>query len=182
MIGFIIRNYYPRNSYNQIIMVGTHIIIDLHGVSDSTFELVHKNNFASFNDFVINVIKNNGATPLNSVVHHFNNVGSFTVLYLLAESHLSLHTWPEKNYIAMDVFTCGDSNTTNIANELKKFFKPEFVCEKIYVRGENEIDIMETTKINIENKPIVNKFSLLNFTIGLLFLLYVYKLICVFNF
>ncbi len=51
--------------------------------------------------------KNSGATLLNLITHRFTPQG-ITGLALLAESHLSIHTWPESRYAAVDVFTCGD--------------------------------------------------------------------------
>src|SRR5690606_21002118 len=48
-----------------------------------------------------------GATMLSHVVHRFTPHG-VTALGLLAESHISIHTWPERGYVACDVFTCGD--------------------------------------------------------------------------
>jgi S-adenosylmethionine decarboxylase len=48
-----------------------------------------------------------GATIMESAFHRFEPQGvSGTVI--LAESHLSIHTWPEKGYAAMDFYTCGD--------------------------------------------------------------------------
>ena len=48
-----------------------------------------------------------GATLLQLITHHFPPHGG-TGLALLAESHISIHTWPESGYAAVDVFTCGD--------------------------------------------------------------------------
>lgn len=47
------------------------------------------------------------ATILNSYIHKFSPQGVSGVL-VLAESHLSIHTWPELNYAAIDIFTCGE--------------------------------------------------------------------------
>ena len=48
-----------------------------------------------------------GATIVQSVFHRFNPHGVSGVV-VIAESHLSIHTWPEYGYAAVDVFTCGD--------------------------------------------------------------------------
>jgi S-adenosylmethionine decarboxylase len=47
-----------------------------------------------------------GSTLLSLTSHHFDPQG-VTALGLLAESHISIHTWPENGYAAADVFTCG---------------------------------------------------------------------------
>jgi len=48
-----------------------------------------------------------GATLLEEIAIEFTPQG-ITAVCLLSESHLSIHTWPEKNYAAVDVFTCGE--------------------------------------------------------------------------
>lgn len=55
-----------------------------------------------------------GATILNVHAHQFTPQG-VTVLLLLAESHLSVHTWPEHGMVAADVFTCGESTNPEAA-------------------------------------------------------------------
>ncbi|MCG9891600.1 MAG: adenosylmethionine decarboxylase [Thermosynechococcaceae cyanobacterium MS004] len=50
--------------------------------------------------------KQANATLLNEVLHQFEPHG-ITALALLSESHISIHTWPEVGYAALDVFTCG---------------------------------------------------------------------------
>lgn len=49
-----------------------------------------------------------GATVLNTSSHKFSPHG-VSVIVMIAESHLSIHTWPEYNYAACDVFTCGNT-------------------------------------------------------------------------
>ena len=77
--------------------------------------------------FLNKVIDTHNVTKLDSVEHKFEPQG-VTVVYLLAESHLSIHTWPEKNAAAIDFFTCGKydfniDSDTNIINLIKKHFK-----------------------------------------------------------
>lgn len=48
-----------------------------------------------------------GATILHSHFHHFTPNGGVSGVIVLAESHISIHTWPERNYAAVDVFMCG---------------------------------------------------------------------------
>jgi S-adenosylmethionine decarboxylase len=50
-----------------------------------------------------------GATLLETISYKFQPQG-VTAVALLAESHISIHTWPEKGSASVDVFTCGDSN------------------------------------------------------------------------
>jgi len=55
------------------------------------------------------------ATVLNLISNKFEPQG-VTAIALLAESHLSIHTWPESNYSAVDIFTCGQNMKPNIAS------------------------------------------------------------------
>ena len=116
-------------------IIGTHLIVDMYNIDKNTFIKLSKENYDIFDNFIQEIIKNNDASLLNKTVHHFDDNGAFTSLYLLAESHLSIHTWPENNFIAIDVFTCGKTNTQNIANELKKYLEPGYCNEYVKIRG-----------------------------------------------
>ncbi len=53
-------------------------------------------------------VRRSGATIVRSVFHRYNPQGVSGVV-VIAESHISIHTWPEYGYAAVDFFTCGDS-------------------------------------------------------------------------
>ena len=55
----------------------------------------------------IRAIEIAGMKLIDKKIHQFTPRG-LTGIYLLAESHLSFHTWPEKNFISIDLYTCGD--------------------------------------------------------------------------
>jgi len=50
-----------------------------------------------------------GATILMSHIHEFDSSGGVTGVVLLAESHISIHTWPEHGFAAVDIFMCGEA-------------------------------------------------------------------------
>tara|TARA_B100000768_G_scaffold110096_1_gene102078 strand:- start:1113 stop:1469 length:357 start_codon:yes stop_codon:yes gene_type:complete len=52
-------------------------------------------------------LKKSNMNVLNGLVHQFEPQGT-TAVWILAESHMALHTYPEQNFLAVDVFTCGD--------------------------------------------------------------------------
>ena len=56
------------------------------------------------------------ATVLNLISNKFEPQG-VTAIALLAESHISIHTWPESNYSAIDIFTCGQNMLPEIASQ-----------------------------------------------------------------
>ena len=56
------------------------------------------------------------ATVLNLISNKFEPQG-VTAIALLAESHISIHTWPESNYSAVDIFTCGQNMLPKLASQ-----------------------------------------------------------------
>jgi len=56
------------------------------------------------------------ATVLNLISNKFEPQG-VTAIALLAESHISIHTWPESNYSAVDIFTCGRNMLPELASQ-----------------------------------------------------------------
>lgn len=64
-----------------------------------------------------------GATILHERFHQFEPHG-FTGYLLLAESHISIHTWPEERYAALDIFTCGPMQTKRILHRVRQTFQP----------------------------------------------------------
>jgi S-adenosylmethionine decarboxylase len=76
---------------------------------------------------LIDAAKRAGNTPLKFSYHKFNPHGITGVL-LLAESHIAFHSWPEFNFLAIDIFTCGNKAFPEKALKyLKKIFKPKRV-------------------------------------------------------
>ena len=80
-------------------MVGKHCILELYDCDSSKL-----NDEAFLRDTITDAAKRAGATLLNLITHRFEPQG-VTGLALLAESHISIHTWPEAGYAAVDVFT-----------------------------------------------------------------------------
>jgi len=64
------------------------------------------------------------ATLLHIHLHQFTTGGGITGVALLAESHISVHTWPERDYAAFDVFMCGDARPDKAVELLQEVFQP----------------------------------------------------------
>lgn len=64
------------------------------------------------------------ATVLDVNLHDFGDRFGFTGVALLAESHISIHTWPENGYAAIDIFMCGDAQPMRSLEVLRQYFKP----------------------------------------------------------
>jgi len=73
-------------------------------------------------------------TVLGEEEHKFEPQG-FTGMLLLAESHISIHTYPERGYAAIDVFTCGGGLTEKAIKHLKDTLAPDRVKEVVVQRG-----------------------------------------------
>ncbi|MEN2991550.1 adenosylmethionine decarboxylase [Tistrella sp. BH-R2-4] len=65
-----------------------------------------------------------GATALGSSVHHFGHGLGVTGIIMLAESHISIHSWPEFGYAAVDVFVCGKADPHLAVASLQRAFHP----------------------------------------------------------
>ena len=86
-------------------------------------------------EILIEAVKRANNTPLKVAIHKFQPQG-ITGIVLLAESHIALHTWPEFNYVAIDIYTCGDKAAPEKALDyLQKQFKPKKVEIKKIKRG-----------------------------------------------
>ena len=84
---------------------------------------------------LIEAIKASKATLLKIELHNFSPQG-ISGMAIIAESHISIHTWPERRYAAIDIFTCGQKvKPEKAVAVLKKFFKPKRVELKEIKRG-----------------------------------------------
>ena len=111
---------------------GTHLIIDLWGARglddiDYVRATLHE------------AVKRAGATLLHIHLHHFTPNGGVSGVAVLAESHISIHSWPETDYAALDVFMCGDSEPHNAVEALREAFEPSRIDVQEYLRGEREL-------------------------------------------
>lgn len=110
--------------------IGTHLICDMWQCNYSDDEELLKK-------LLVAAAKKANATVLNVSSHKFDPAG-VTVIVLLAESHISLHSWPEYNYVGIDVFTCGKQMDPRSAiNYLKRALKPKVTETKKVIRGRN---------------------------------------------
>jgi S-adenosylmethionine decarboxylase len=82
-----------------------------------------------------------GATVLDVRVHGFGDGGGITGVAILAESHISLHTWPERDYIALDIFLCGNRDPKPALEALRLALRPGRVKVSSHCRGaEGQVD------------------------------------------
>jgi S-adenosylmethionine decarboxylase len=105
------------------------------------------NNLDSVKETLVEAARRAQATIVDVVFHEFNPFGISGVV-VIAESHLSIHTWPEYRYAAVDVFSCGDVLQPEVA---ANYLAEQFGAERMSV-----VEVQRGTFVN-PARPIVNK-------------------------
>lgn len=109
-------------------VAGRHFILDFYGASYLT-------DLKFMEQALVDASKVAGATLLHTHLHKFAEGEGITGVALLAESHISVHSWPEREYAAFDIFMCGDAQPERAIDLLKTLFKPNRVESKEILRG-----------------------------------------------
>jgi S-adenosylmethionine decarboxylase len=105
---------------NGVKFAGTHLLVDLWGATNLCDpELI--------DHALREAAEAAGATILHSHFHHFSPNGGVSGVLVLAESHISIHTWPERDFAAIDIFMCGACDPHLSIPALKEAFKPATV-------------------------------------------------------
>lgn len=113
---------------NGVRCAGTHLIIDLlDGEGLDNLELMES--------VLRDCVTEAGATLLHIHLHHFTPNGGISGVAVLAESHISVHSWPENGFAAFDVFMCGEAKPELCVEILRKAFKAKRVVVSEHLRG-----------------------------------------------
>ncbi len=108
----------------------THLLVELWDADKETLNSVTDTRTA-----LLEAARHAKVTVLHSAFHRFSPVGVSGVV-VIAESHITIHTWPEVGYAAADVFTCGDQAVPELAAEhLAKALGAKRVEVKRLIRG-----------------------------------------------
>ncbi len=111
-----------------IAYAGTHLIVDLWNAS-------RLDDLEAVDHALRRAAEVAGATLLNIDLHRFSPTGGISGVAVLAESHISIHTWPERSYAAVDIFMCGDAVPHRAVPVLKEAFAPESLTLVEHRRG-----------------------------------------------
>jgi S-adenosylmethionine decarboxylase len=106
---------------------GAHLIVDIYGGS-------RLNDLDHIEETLRKCVAASGATLLHIHLHHFQPQGVSGVA-VLAESHISIHTWPERAYAAVDVFMCGEAQPHKAIEVLRHAFHPRMLTVSEHRRG-----------------------------------------------
>lgn len=109
---------------------GQHVILDLYGVTQALLSDPQLTE-----SIMLTVARELNATVLQSHLHHFGKNLGVTGVLLLAESHMSIHTWPENGFAAIDIFMCGNKDMKQAIQLFIQAFAPTQHDVKIIQRG-----------------------------------------------
>ncbi|MGF1561551.1 MAG: adenosylmethionine decarboxylase [Geminicoccaceae bacterium] len=134
------RNPVPANSERKDFFIerdgevfaGTHLIIDVIGGARLD-DLDH------VETTLRRCVEIAGATLLHIHLHHFTPNGGVSGVAVLAESHISIHSWPECGYAALDVFMCGDARPELTVDVLREAFTPARIVVGEHRRGKGAV-------------------------------------------
>lgn len=107
---------------------GNHVIADFWGAS-------YLDDREVLEQAMVDAVNAAGATLLHIHLHKFGDGGGVSGVAVLAESHISVHTWPERGFAAFDVFMCGDAEPGEAVEALRKALTPTRVVVGKHKRG-----------------------------------------------
>ena|SRR5688572_2158514 len=117
---------------------GRHLLIDLYGATRlDDIEHVERT--------LKRCVDAAGATLLHMHVHHLKPTGGVTGVAVLAESHISIHSWPDAGYAALDMFMSGDVDAARAIPVLRKAFRASEVDVRTELRGEMPVEVAKRT-------------------------------------
>lgn len=127
-------------------LTGKHLLVDMYGCSFKTLA-----DIALIKEAMLTAISDANMTLLHFSYQQTDSQG-LAACALLAESHMSIHTYPMLGYAAIDVFTCSDhSRPDKAVAVLKNYLKPEKVKATTIKRGDfgSEKDMKPKIKVSI---------------------------------
>lgn len=107
---------------------GAHLIVDVYG-GERLDDIAH------VDETLRRCVEVAGATLLHVHLHHFDENGGVSGVAVLAESHISIHSWPEHAYAALDIFMCGDTRPEACVEVLREAFSPDRIAVSEFLRG-----------------------------------------------
>ncbi|KND04256.1 S-adenosylmethionine decarboxylase proenzyme [Spizellomyces punctatus DAOM BR117] len=140
--------------------LGKHYLVDMHNVNSAALELLETD--AAFSK-IAGYIHSAGMTLLGTSAHRFE-CGGMTAVFLLSESHVSIHTWPEHRFVALDVYTCGSGDPQRIVQEFENLLQPRrSVTTKVNRGADHHISTTSGEPINPkQSRPLRTRPALLD--------------------
>ena len=110
-------------------MIGKHLIADV--INITMYEMLYT--VEGIKPLLEKIIRDMNLNVVGEVHHQFEPVGA-TCLYLLSESHLSIHTYPELRYLTMDLYCCNNNiNMDDVLEIIYNYFNHDCIIKKIVI-------------------------------------------------
>jgi len=107
---------------DMLLPLGRHLLADLSGIDPAL--LIDPQHVERI---LLQAAQAAGATAIFGKFHHFGENAGVTGVLLLRESHISIHTWPEHGFAAVDAFMCGDARPELAIEVVQKAFAPQHI-------------------------------------------------------
>ena len=114
--------------------IGQHVLLDVEGV-----EAARLSDATAIEAWLRAAAEAAGAHVLFGHFHPFGPEQGVTGVLLLMESHISIHTWPEHGYAAIDIFMCGEANVQYAVDVLLHVLAPRRHRQRTLARGKGAI-------------------------------------------
>jgi len=114
---------------NGLCYAGTHLILDVWNAN-------YLDDLERIETALRDCVQIAGATLLHLHLHHFTPNMGVSGVAVLAESHISIHTWPERDYAALDIFMCGDTQPEKCIEVLREAFETDQIETTTLLRGQ----------------------------------------------
>lgn len=129
------------NGVNDFVL-GNHIIIDMYNCDSKII-----NDLDLLQKIIRDTVKSIGAKIVSEGYKEFCPIG-ISAFAIISESHISIHTWPEYRFVALDIFSCNKAVTIDICKLIQKKLGAESYVAKFIERGkiylnQNNINIQE---------------------------------------
>ncbi|WP_144107227.1 adenosylmethionine decarboxylase [Paraburkholderia sp. BCC1886] len=114
----------PRDAH------GTHVLADLDGIAAALLR-----DATALETILVDAAHAAGATVLSAHFHRFGGAQGVTGVVLLAESHITIHTWPEHRFAALDIFMCGRADAGHAVARIARALRAEVQSVRTCERG-----------------------------------------------
>jgi|HubBroStandDraft_1064217.scaffolds.fasta_scaffold04451_3 S-adenosylmethionine decarboxylase len=118
----------PGDERDFVKRLGRHAIVDVSG-ADSSLEV------ADATSLLTAMATACGATLLTTQTHQFGEGHGLTAIAVLAESHISMHEWPEHRFVAFDIFVCGSADPEPAIDVIRSRYPSARIQVKVMERG-----------------------------------------------
>lgn len=132
--------------------LGSHLLVELRDCNPEILD-----NLEKVRSTMVSAAHEANATVVDASFHEFNPFG-ISGMVIIAESHLSIHTWPEYGFAAIDIFTCG--------NLIKPQEAAAYLISAFQCKNPSVVEMKRGILSPLDNRELPHKFSCENLGAG----------------